>query len=86
MNIVLAVTIALLGAAGLLTVIRLVRGPSALDRVVALDALLAILTCSVATAAGYALYAIDVPVVVVVSLMGFIGSTSVARLFLQERE
>lgn len=86
MSVVLVITLTLLCVAGLLTVIRLLRGPSVLDRVVAMDTLLSVVTCGLATAAGFALYYIDVPVVVVVSLMGFIGTATVARLLLQERE
>ena len=49
---VLVVTLTLLAAAGLLTVVRLLRGPSVLDRVVAMDTLLSVITCGLATAAG----------------------------------
>lgn len=86
MTAVLVITLVLLSLAGLLTVLRLLRGPSVLDRVVAMDTLLSVLTCGVATAAGFALYSVDVSVVVVVALMGFIGSATVARILLQERE
>lgn len=86
MTVVLVVTLVLLAVAALLTVIRLVRGPSVLDRVVALDTLLSVITCSVACSAGFVLYAVDIPVVVVVALVGFIGSATVARILLQERE
>jgi multicomponent Na+:H+ antiporter subunit F len=86
MTAVLVITLVLLSLAGLLTVVRLLRGPSVLDRVVAMDTLLSVLTCGVATAAGFALYSVDVSVVVVVALMGFIGSAAVARILLQERE
>ncbi len=83
---VLVVTLTLLAAAGLLTVVRLLRGPSVLDRVVAMDTLLSVITCGLATAAGFALYSVDISVVVVVALVGFIGSAAIARILLQERE
>ena len=57
-----------------------------LDRVVAMDTLLSVITCGLATAAGFALYSIDVSVVVVVALVGFIGSAAIARILSQERE
>ena len=57
-----------------------------LNLLVALDMLLSIVTCGLATAVAFALYAIDVSVVVVVALVGFIGSATVARILLQERE
>lgn len=86
MTAAVVVTLLLLAAAAAVTVVRLLRGPSVLDRVVALDMLLSIITCGLATAVAFALYAIDVSVVVVVALMAFIGSATVARILLQERE
>lgn len=86
MSIAAVVTIGLLCLAGLLVVIRLLRGPSVLDRVVAMDTMLSVLTCALATAASFSLYAIDVPVVVVVALVGFIGSATIARILLQEKD
>lgn len=86
MSIAAVVTLVLLAVAALLVVVRLLRGPSVLDRVVAMDTLLSIITCSLATAASFALYAIDVPVVVVVALVGFIGSATLARILAQEKD
>jgi multicomponent Na+:H+ antiporter subunit F len=62
-----------------LAVVRAERGPSILDRTIALDIVLTI------TIAGGALYASlerrtdIVPILVVLSLVGFVGSVTVAR-------
>lgn len=73
------VLFAMIGAGALLTLIRLARGPSLLDRVVATDTLLVIISAGLAVHAGLARDPTVVPVLVVVSLLAFVGSVSVAR-------
>ena len=70
---------ALLGSGALLALIRLARGPSLLDRVVATDTLLVIISASLAVHAALERDATVVPVLVVVSLLAFVGSVSIAR-------
>jgi multicomponent Na+:H+ antiporter subunit F len=78
--IVVAVTVtALLAAATILVLTRLVRGPSTLDRIVAVDVLLAIVICAIATEAAYTRDATSLPLLVGLSILGFIGSVSVGR-------
>jgi multicomponent Na+:H+ antiporter subunit F len=69
----------LLGAWALLALVRLALGPSLLDRVVATDVLLVIISAGLAVYAGLARDPTVVPVLVVVSLLAFVGSVSVAR-------
>ena len=69
----------LLGAGALLALVRLARGPSLLDRVVATDVLLVIISAGLAVYAALARDPTVVPVLVVVSLLAFVGSVSVAR-------
>jgi multicomponent Na+:H+ antiporter subunit F len=69
----------MLGAGALLTLVRLARGPSLLDRVVATDVLLVIIAAGLAVHAALARDPTVVPVLVVVSLLAFVGSVSVAR-------
>ncbi|WP_104525145.1 monovalent cation/H+ antiporter complex subunit F [Blastococcus atacamensis] len=69
----------LLGGGALLALIRLGLGPSLLDRVVATDTLLVIIAAGLAVHAGLARDPTLVPVLVVVSLLAFVGSVSVAR-------
>lgn len=69
----------LIGAGAALAMVRAERGPSMLDRTVALDI---VVTCLVAAVALYAALhrrADVVPILVVLSLVGFVGSVTVAR-------
>lgn len=79
MTVVSALTFALLGGGVLLALVRLAQGPSLLDRVVATDALLVIISAGLAVYAALTRNPTVVPVLVVVSLLGFVGSVSVAR-------
>ena len=74
-----AIAHALLGSGALLALVRLARGPSLLDRVVATDTLLVIISASLAVHAALNRDPTVVPVLVVVSLLAFVGSVSVAR-------
>ena len=82
----LQIAFAILAAAAAVTLAALVRGPSAPERMVALDLLLLIL------AAGIALWAVNedqpvaVIVLVVVSLVAFSGTVVVARIIESRRE
>ncbi|TQN37816.1 multisubunit sodium/proton antiporter MrpF subunit [Blastococcus colisei] len=69
----------MLGGGALLALVRLGRGPSLLDRVVATDTLLVIISAGLAVYAGLERDPTVVPVLVVVSLLAFVGSVSVAR-------
>ena len=79
MTIVYWLVYGLLGSGALLTLIRLARGPSLLDRVVATDVLLVIVSAGLAVYVALARDPTLVPVLVVVSLLAFVGSVSVAR-------
>jgi multicomponent Na+:H+ antiporter subunit F len=72
-------TFLMLGSGALLTLVRLARGPSLLDRVVATDVLLVIISAGLAVYAALARDPTVVPLLVVVSLLAFVGSVSVAR-------
>ena len=85
MTSVFAAVVVMLSAAAAITVLRLLRGPSVLDRVVALDMLLAVVLCALATFAAVTLDSSSVPALVVVTLLGFVGSVSIARMLGQER-
>lgn len=70
---------ALLLIAALLTTIRALRGPTTLDRLVALDTLIALCMCGLATWAAFSLDSTVVPAIVALSLVSFIGSVAIAR-------
>ena len=69
----------MLGGGALLALVRVARGPSLLDRVVATDVLLVIVSAGLAVHAALARDPTVVPVLVVVALLAFVGSVSVAR-------
>jgi multicomponent Na+:H+ antiporter subunit F len=79
MIVVAVIAHALLGSGALLALVRLARGPSLLDRVVATDTLLVIISASLAVHAALSRDPTVVPVLVVVSLLAFVGSVSIAR-------
>ncbi|MGI5271205.1 monovalent cation/H+ antiporter complex subunit F [Nonomuraea sp. CA-218870] len=81
MTTVYAVTLALLGLGAAAALYRLGRGPTTLDRAVSLDVITSLAMCGAgAYAAVYGDYS-DVPVLLVLSLLGFVGTVSLARYF-----
>ncbi|WP_299039123.1 monovalent cation/H+ antiporter complex subunit F [uncultured Pseudokineococcus sp.] len=68
----------LLAAAGCV-VARAVVGPTILDRVVALDALVVVLVAGFGLHAAVTRSTATLPILVVLALVGFVGSVSVAR-------
>jgi multicomponent Na+:H+ antiporter subunit F len=79
MTVVLAICLGILGLAALLLVIRVSLGPTTLDRVVALDVLVAVTICGLGLEAAMNRHSTTLPILVVLSLVGFVGSVSVAR-------
>jgi multicomponent Na+:H+ antiporter subunit F len=82
---VLAATAVLLGVAALLTSVRLLRGPSTYDRLVALDTLVVIILSGILLQAAERGDPSSAIVVVLVALVGFLSSTSVLRLVPEDR-
>ena len=68
----------LTGAAGT-TMFRLLAGPSTLDRLVALDTLVAVTMCAVGTWAAFSLDTTVTYGLTALALISFVGSVSVAR-------
>lgn len=78
--IIIAGTVAVLLAVGFgSALIRIVRGPSSLDRIVANDALLAITVGAIATEAAYTRDATGLPILLGLALLGPIASIAVGR-------
>lgn len=73
------VVFGLLSVAAVLCLVRLGRGPSMLDRVVATDSLLALVVTGLAASLFFGADSTVLTALVVVSLLGFVGSVSVAR-------
>jgi len=78
-TVVSVLAYALLAAGAVLALVRLALGPSLLDRVVATDTLLVIISAGLAVYAALERDPTLVPVLVVVALLAFVGSVSIAR-------
>lgn len=84
MSVVAAIAYLMISGGVVLTLVRLTQGPSLADRIVATDLLLVLLTC------GAGIYAFDTGdgtyliVMVVVGVLGFLGTVTVAR-FIEKR-
>lgn len=79
MNIVWIISATMLLAAVALTAYRTLRGPTTLDRLVGVDALVAISICGLSVWVAYTTDTTVVYGIVALSLVGFIGSVAVAR-------
>ncbi|MEH1101666.1 monovalent cation/H+ antiporter complex subunit F [Micromonospora sp. CPCC 205561] len=74
----------LFSVTALLALIRLYRGPSLIDRVVAADMLLATMVGAVGAEAAVNRHATTLPVLVVLSMLGFVGSVSLVRFAVRD--
>lgn len=79
LDVVLAVCVAVLGVAAVMLLFRVTRGPTTLDRAVAMDALVAVIIGALALEAAANRHTSTLPVLVVLTLVGFMGSVSIAR-------
>ncbi|WP_447007902.1 monovalent cation/H+ antiporter complex subunit F [Saccharothrix isguenensis] len=80
MTVVYAMTLALLSVAALLVLPRLLRGPTALDRIVAVDVLVVLIVAASAVGMVPQGSGAVIPLLVAVVLLGFVGSVAAARL------
>lgn len=74
----------LLSVTALLALARIYRGPSLLDRVVGADLLLSTMLGAVGAEAAVNRHATTLPVLVVLSLLGFVGSVAMVRFAVRE--
>ncbi len=79
---IMTISLALMGLAALLTIVRLLRGPSAFDRLVASDVLAVTSTAFLAAYSVLSDTAFFMDVAIVNVILGFIGVVMIAR-FLQ---
>jgi multicomponent Na+:H+ antiporter subunit F len=78
-SVVTALAGALLGLAALLLLVRLTVGPTILDRSVALDVLMSVTICGVALHAAATGTTTALPVLLALSMVGFVGAVGIAR-------
>lgn len=79
MNVVLLGCAAMLTVAAVLLVVRVTIGPTILDRTVALDVLIAVGICAVSLHAAANRDTSTIPLLLVLTLLGFVGSVAIAR-------
>ena len=80
MTVVYIATLAILAVAGLLTLIRLIKGPWILDRAMALDVLVVLIVAGFAVNMAMTDSVLSLPILVCTALLGFVGTLSVVRL------
>ena len=85
MNIVAYIAGALFAVAALFAVVRIWRGPSILDRMVAADMLLSTLICVLGAEMVYNHHTRTLPVALVLAMFAFVGSVSVARFATKQK-
>jgi multicomponent Na+:H+ antiporter subunit F len=78
------IALVLLAVAAVIFMVRVIVGPSVIDRVIAVDALLVVTVSGLAVHAAATERATYVDVAVVVGLLGFVG-TGVAARFIEQR-
>ncbi|GAA3703628.1 monovalent cation/H+ antiporter complex subunit F [Gordonia hankookensis] len=86
MTYVWVIVSAMLMIAAVLTTIRVLRGPTTLDRLVALDTVIALCMCGLGAWAAYSRDSTVVPAIVALSLVSFVGSVAIARFRVRDDE
>lgn len=86
MIVVVLICAVFLAAAATFAVVRAERGPSMLDRTVALDVFTTTLVGTIALEAAWSRRTETIPILVVLSLVGFVGSVTIARFASVEPE
>lgn len=79
MNVVLLAIYVIFGVAALLTLWRIVIGPSILDRAVASDVLLTEVMCVLGAEMAINHHTRTLPVLLIIAAVGVFGSISIAR-------
>ena len=79
MNILMLLIMVVFGLAAVLALIRIVRGPSILDRAVASDVLLTEVMCVIGAEMAINGHTRNIPVLLIIAAVGVFGSIAVAR-------
>lgn len=78
-DLLLGASAVVFGVAALLVAARITKGPTMLDRAIAFDVLVAIAIGAIAVDAAVRRTAENLALVLVATLLGFVGSVSIAR-------
>ncbi|GAB4064563.1 hypothetical protein GCM10028777_11230 [Angustibacter speluncae] len=79
MTVLVGTAAAVLAVAAFLVLARMTLGPTMLDRALSFDVLIAVAICAVAVDAALRRTAENLPLVLVATLLGFVGSVAIAR-------
>lgn len=85
MNLLVIAILAVFAIAAALTIVRMVVGPSILDRAVASDVLLSLVLCVLGAEAVINQHTRTLPIMLIIASIGVFGSIAVAR-FVARRE
>ncbi|MFD1211881.1 monovalent cation/H+ antiporter complex subunit F [Arthrobacter sp. GCM10027362] len=85
MGAVLVIVAALLSVSAAAAIVRTIRGPSLLDRVLAIDVLLSVVSAALMVDMAVNGHQENLILVAVICLVGFIGSVTVARFVIDRR-
>lgn len=77
---------AVLVVSALLVLVRIIRGPSVLDRTIASEVLVSIIVCALGLEAAVNRHATTLPILVSLSLLGFVGSVAIARFVARDHD
>jgi multicomponent Na+:H+ antiporter subunit F len=85
LDIAFGVTLTMLAVAAVLTFLRLIRGPTLPDRVIALDLIGVLIVCTLVVVAGSTAQRAFLDVAIVVALISFVGTVAYARYLEREQ-
>lgn len=85
MTAVVIIAGGMLTVAAVLALIRVVIGPTMLNRVMAMEVIVAVVVGGLALEAAYNQHTTTLPILLVLAMLGFVGATSVARFMMRER-
>ena len=80
MAVVFTLVLAMVGVSAALALYGLLRGPTTLDRIVALDVVVVLTVVAAGVYVAYYRDGSNIPLLAAVALVGFVGSTAAARL------
>lgn len=80
MQTVYVIVLGMLALAGLLTLLRLFKGPDTLDRIAALDVFVVLIVAATAVYVAFFGDGSNIPLLVAFALLAFVGSVTAARL------
>ncbi len=86
MNAIALAALAMLGVAAVIVLVRIYRGPSNLDRIVASDILLVVVIAGVALESVRQRTATYLPLLMVLGLVAFVGGVAVTRFLSRDRD